>query len=763
MQRDSSTEQFKFLATLASGIPEGSHFLVAKPSANGLPSQAWREQYLEGQWYFSTGSSSSNWQRRREDMTAVRAIILDDVGTKVDPDSIAAAPTWVLETSPGNSQWGYMLKTWDEDIPKADALMQALVDAGLQDKGVNTACRLFRLPGSVNTKPGRDNYEAELHSFDKDIVYTLNSLAKALKVKPGKPQEPKLDTGERPGAGKPDPFMGWLNDQGMVVREATGGWWEILCPFAEEHTDERVDAKYLPSFASMNGKHRVQCKHGHGEDEAAYAKRFMAWAAKQGAPTGEGTDPAELRRMFAAIRTEPPEPPRQLPPRDDSDPADEYTFGTLIEAIGPIPPTALPDLDETEKGKPKKIQPCTINNIEAGLRHLGFQPRLNLMTASTSYIIPARVEMRRFGAKTRYEIDDMIRWSLRSVFNRVGIVHEQKVDACIAGLANSLYWHPAKDWIESKPWDGQDRLEHLTKSVTAADPDLFRRYFRRWLLQGVEAACGWEVRREEQKALCLVLAGKQGIGKSRWLATLAPGYFAGGKHLSLDSSVSGSRDSKHEVLQGMVVELGELDTTFTKSANGSLKAFLSQAVDVYRLPYAEQPIQRPRCTSFAASVNDDQFLQDDTGSRRYAVIWVDHCAVDHATDMQQLWAQMHSYWKAGEQWWLTPEEEKLQTKSNETFQAADGIADAVAMQIELRTDNDRYPLECSLNATGVLMLLGMRYEDRALRRRAKAACTKLLGPEQNYRRRGGSAESWAFYLDSREAENLGVKVLKPRL
>jgi len=290
-------------------------------------------------------------------------------------------------------------------------------------------------------------------------------------------------------------------------------------------------------------------------------------------------------------------------------------------------------------------------------------------------------------------------------------------------------------------------------------------YFRRWALQCVEAACGWAVsaeRRESQKSLCLVLAGKQGIGKSRWLASLAPGYFAGGKHLSLDSSVSGSRDSKHEVLQGMIVELGELDTTFTKSANGSLKAFLSMTTDVYRLPYAETPIQRPRCTSFAATVNDDQFLQDDTGSRRYAVIWADNCDVDHMTDMQQFWAQIHDAWKGGEQWWLTPDEEKLQAKSNETFQAADGIVDRLAMEIEKRTDSDAYPMECSLNATGVLMLLAMRYEDRGLRRRAKAACIKLLGPEQNFRRRGGSAESWAFFLDSREAKELGVKVLKPR-
>jgi hypothetical protein len=774
MQRDSSTEQSDFLKALAAGIPEGSYFHIAEKTPSTFHNSVWHEQHLDGPWYFFTGASTDRKHRRRGDLVAVRAIILDDVDangvtTKPRegvPQPTAIEPTWKLETSPGNYQWGYLLKTWDADIPKADALMQALVDAGYQDKGVNTSCRLFRLPGSLNTKPGR-TFEALLHSFDIDRTFTLNSIAKGFGVRPGKPKEMKVDSGDRPGAGKPDRLFDWLQERGVVRHEASGGWWEIDCPFPEEHTDERTEAKYLPSFASEDGEPGVMCFHGHGVDKPAeYRKRFFAWATAQGAPTGK-TDWAELRKMFAAIRTEPPEvpPPRVERVNDEGEPSDEYTFQTLTKAIGTIRQSELPDIEKTEKGKPKKSQACTIDNIEAGLAQLGIVPRFNLMKASTSYTLPDRIEMRRFGSKTRYEIDEMMRLSIRAAFSRAGISNKNDVDGCIAGLAASRYWHPAKDWIESKPWDGQDRLEHLVKSVSTADPSLFATYFRRWALQCVEAACGWAVsaeRRESQKSLCLVLAGKQGIGKSRWLASLAPGYFAGGKHLSLDSSVSGSRDSKHEVLQGMIVELGELDTTFTKSANGSLKAFLSMTTDVYRLPYAETPIQRPRCTSFAATVNDDQFLQDDTGSRRYAVIWADNCDVDHMTDMQQFWAQIHAAWKGGEQWWLTPAEEKLQAKANEDFQAADGIADLIQLHIEKRTDSDTYPMECSLNATGVLMLLGLKAEDRALRRRAKAACIKLISNPVDYRKRGGSAESWAFFLDSREAKELGVKVLKPR-
>jgi predicted P-loop ATPase len=129
--------------------------------------------------------------------------------------------------------------------------------------------------------------------------------------------------------------------------------------------------------------------------------------------------------------------------------------------------------------------------------------------------------------------------------------------------------------------------------------------------------------------------------------------------------------------------------------------------------------------------------------------------------MQQFWAQMHSYWAAGEQWWLTPGEEKLQADSNERFQAADGIVDMVQMEIEKREARDTYTQECSLNATGVLMVIQQRAEDRALRRRAKAACIKLIGPPADYRKRDGTAESWVFWLTATEAKSLGVKRLRP--
>ena len=85
---------------------------------------------------------------------------------------VKANPTWVLETSHDNFQLGFLLE-WTDDIHGGDELFDGLIAAGLQDPGVNTSCRLFRVPGSLNDKKDRGSFTvgpAQLrcvHSFTR--------------------------------------------------------------------------------------------------------------------------------------------------------------------------------------------------------------------------------------------------------------------------------------------------------------------------------------------------------------------------------------------------------------------------------------------------------------------------------------------------------------------------------------------------------------------------------------------------------------------
>ena len=138
---------------------------------------------------------------------------------------------------------------------------------------------------------------------------------------------------------------------------------------------------------------------------------------------------------------------------------------------------------------------------------------------------------------------------------------------------------------------------------------------------------------------------------------------------------------------------------------------------------------------------------------------------DANESLQQFWAQMRHYWqdknREVSRYWLEGDEEKMQATSNVQFQAVDAIDEMVRMEVERRQDRDAYPHECSLNATAIGMLMPVKVEEKGMPRRIAAACRRVMGEWSNFRKRGGTAESWAIWLDATEAKNMGVKVLRP--
>ena len=86
-------------------------------------------------------------RRQKGRFQALCAVMLDDIGTKVCMERLTLRPSWLIETSPGNHQAGYLLRAPLADGLAADRLMNAIVAAGLCDPGANgPRARLARLP-----------------------------------------------------------------------------------------------------------------------------------------------------------------------------------------------------------------------------------------------------------------------------------------------------------------------------------------------------------------------------------------------------------------------------------------------------------------------------------------------------------------------------------------------------------------------------------------------------------------------------------------
>jgi hypothetical protein len=230
-------------------------------------------------WYVNTGSFIvDRFEDGRISASAANCdfvlfMMLDDIGTKSKTPPLA--PTWILETSPDNFQWGY---AFIEQPSKGEftAAVKAIAQAGYTDPGACNAVRNVRLPGSVNLKPGRNNFEARLVEFYPEREYTLADICTALEVVP----EPADTVTHRPIRLKDtgsDDVLAWLDEQGMVLSPVNGeGWMGIICPNQAEHTDGNPEGRYKPLDRSFC------CLHSHCID--LDSKRFLAWVGENGGP-----------------------------------------------------------------------------------------------------------------------------------------------------------------------------------------------------------------------------------------------------------------------------------------------------------------------------------------------------------------------------------------------------------------------------------------------------------------------------------------------
>lgn len=204
----------------------------------------------------------------------VLVMVLDDVGTDKVPNTCPLPPTWIMETSPGSFQWGYAFSVQPRKGEFAAAI-KAIAEAGYTDKGAINAVRNFRLPGSINLKPGKDNFAAVLVEFNPEREYTLEDLCEAMQVTPGPVEAVYSPVRVADDGG--DDVMAWLSDNGMVISNPNQeGWAGVICPNSVEHTDGNPEGRYLPSTRAFC------CLHSHCTELTS--RVFLDWVADNGGP-----------------------------------------------------------------------------------------------------------------------------------------------------------------------------------------------------------------------------------------------------------------------------------------------------------------------------------------------------------------------------------------------------------------------------------------------------------------------------------------------
>jgi putative DNA primase/helicase len=225
---------------------------------------------------------------------------------------------------------------------------------------------------------------------------------------------------------------------------------------------------------------------------------------------------------------------------------------------------------------------------------------------------------------------------------------EMLTDA-IMQVAHEDEFHPVAEYLEGLRWDRVERIAQLPVCLGAEDTPLNRAMLRKFLI----AAAARILLPGCKVDSILVLVGPQGARKSWFLSIL------GGDHFCDTPVQIGDKDGLLALHAAWIHEWAELDTYRRARDQQAVKAFLTSKTDTFRAPYERAPRQYPRRCVIAATTNDEQFLSDATGNRRYWVLKVGSLIDVEAVqaDRDQIWAEAVAAFKAGERWHLDAAEE----------------------------------------------------------------------------------------------------------
>lgn len=389
----------------------------------------------------------------------------------------------------------------------------------------------------------------------------------------------------------------------------------------------------------------------HDLDRDTFWPLLLEWNARCQPPWSEDDLRAKLGNAYRYARNDEP---------GEASPARQFTA---------TPPADAPALDEAaaeeqtaslinwqaEVLRTKQGWKSHTRNVELVLTHderVANAFRFNALSSQVEVVQPA---WRRFAGPPEWTDADPValaNWIARAFDERPaidpGVVHQ-----AVAVYARQHTYHPVRDYLQGLTWDRTPRLDSwLPAALGVPDTPYHRAVGRCFLI----AAVARVHRPGCQVDTMLILEGEQGTLKSSALRTLF------GAEWFTDAEVDPESKDAAQVIRGKwCVEFAELHG-MNKAEVNALKQFLTRRDDRQRDAYARAVEAHPRQCVFTGTTNQRYYLRDESGGRRFwPVGWIES-SIDLeciAAQRDQLWAEAHARFEAGEAWWLSAAEEDL--------------------------------------------------------------------------------------------------------
>ena len=291
----------------------------------------------------------------------------------------------------------------------------------------------------------------------------------------------------------------------------------------------------------------------------------------------------------------------------------------------------------------------------------------NFLKANYSFrynLVSNRIEFKPTKTADYVLISD---FHINSIYRKMKLNRIQISLMEIRSIINSdfvIKYDPFISYFDSLPsWDQKtDYIEQYASLVKTTNDILFQKCFKKWLVALV--ACAYDPAVVNHTVL--IFSSKQGVGKTTFLMNLIPNELK--QYVYSGCLNPDNKDSTIHLSECLLLNLDEIDN-LNRGEISRLKEIITRGSIKIRKPFGHHADNLIRRASFCGSVNNKEFLNDNSGNRRFNchdVVFIDY---KKNVDLELVYTQAFHLFKNKFKFWFEGEDIDQITAHNEQFQS----------------------------------------------------------------------------------------------
>lgn len=253
---------------------------------------------------------------------------------------------------------------------------------------------------------------------------------------------------------------------------------------------------------------------------------------------------------------------------------------------------------------------------------------------------------------------------------------DKTLEHAVIATSRKATYNPVQDYLNEaeKEWDGKQRMFSLLENYLGVEQtEATHLIIMLWFTGAVAKAFQPDVKFD----YVLDLVGGQGAGKTTFLEKMSAGWYTDQFTSFID------KDSFGTMLRSWIVNDDEMTVTAASSFE-ELKKFISARKLEFRPAYGRTTVRRDKSFVIARTTNEQTYLKDKTGERRFLPLQVDKSRqtkhpvpdLDEVT-VKQFWGEVVRLYHNGFNFELTHDQELMLSKHREEFMYIDAIEESV--------------------------------------------------------------------------------------